>query len=162
KKRDLTMEAAEVEPPKSLPPPSPEELLRALRTVVPIGTADRLFYVADAMRAGISIEELYELTKIDRWFLAQIDRIVKAEERIKKGDLTPAALRAYKRLGFSDAQIGKVTGSCAADVAAMRRREKIAPVYGRVDTCAAEFVAHTPYLYSTYESESESGASAAR
>ena len=67
------MEAAEVEPPKSLPPPRPEELVRALRSVIPIPVADRLFYVADAMRAGISNEEIHDLTKIDPWFLAQID-----------------------------------------------------------------------------------------
>ena len=158
KQRDLSMEAAEVEPPKSLPPPRPEELVRALRTVIPIAVADRLFYVADAMRAGISNEDIHDLTKIDPWFLAQISRIVKAEERMMRGDIGPAALRAFKRLGFSDAHIGKLTGSCADDVRALRKsekHEKVLPVYARVDTCAAEFIAHTPYLYSTYETESE-------
>ncbi|HSO38408.1 MAG TPA: carbamoyl-phosphate synthase large subunit, partial [Labilithrix sp.] len=145
----------EIEPPKSLPPPNPEDLVRALRSVIPIPVADRLFYVADAMRAGISPKEIHDLTKIDPWFLAQIERIVKAEERIARGDVTPAALRSFKRLGFSDAQLGKLTGSCADDVRALRKKEGVVPVYARVDTCAAEFVAHTPYLYSTYESESE-------
>jgi carbamoyl-phosphate synthase large subunit len=158
KKRDLGMEAAEVEPPKSLPPPSPDELERALRTVVPVPTADRLFYVADAMRAGISNDELHRLTKIDPWFLSQIGRIVAAEDRIRKGDVGPAALRAVKRLGFSDAQIAKLTKSKPEAVRAQRASAGIAPVYGRVDTCAAEFVAHTPYLYSSYESESEANA----
>jgi carbamoyl-phosphate synthase large subunit len=158
KQRDLGMEAAEVEAPKSLPPPSPEDLVRALRAVIPVPVADRLFYVADAMRAGISNEEIFDLTKIDPWFLAQISRIVKAEERIARGDVSPTALRSFKRLGFSDAQIGKLTGSCAEDVRVLRKKEKVVPVYARVDTCAAEFVAHTPYLYSTYESESEAKA----
>jgi carbamoyl-phosphate synthase large subunit len=155
KERDLGMEAAEVETPKTLPPPSPEDLVRALRTVIPIPVADRLFYVADAMRAGISTTEIHDLTKIDPWFLAQIERIVKAEERIARGEVTPAALGSFKRLGFSDAQLGKLTGSCAEDVRTLRKKAGVVPVYARVDTCAAEFVAHTPYLYSTYESESE-------
>jgi carbamoyl-phosphate synthase large subunit len=155
KQRDLGMEAADFEPPKSLPPPSPEDLVRALRAVIPIPVADRLFYVADAMRAGISCAEIHNLTKIDPWFLAQIERIVKTEARIARGDVTPAALRSWKRLGFSDAQIGKLTGSSTAEVRALRQTHGVVPVYARVDTCAAEFLAQTPYLYSTYESESE-------
>jgi carbamoyl-phosphate synthase large subunit len=158
KPRDLAMEAGEIEPPQTLPPPAPEELVRALRTVVPIGVPDRLFYVADAMRAGISCAELAELTRIDPWFLAQIERIVRAEERIAKGDLTPASLVQYKRMGFSDAQIAKLSGGAADAIRALRKREKVAPVFARVDSCAAEFVAQTPYLYSTYESESEAQA----
>ncbi|HVJ90867.1 MAG TPA: hypothetical protein VM580_13775, partial [Labilithrix sp.] len=68
KQRDLGMEAAEIETPKTLPPPSPDELVAALRAVIPVPTSDRLFYVADAMRAGISPAEIHELTKIDPWF----------------------------------------------------------------------------------------------
>ncbi len=162
KQRDLAMEAAEVEPPKSLPPPSPEDLVRALRVVIPVPTADRLFYVADAMRAGISNEEIHELTKIDPWFLAQIARIVKTEERIVRGDLGPAQLKGVKRLGFSDAQIAKLSRSSADATRAMRKKQSVTPVYARVDTCAAEFVAHTPYLYSTYESESEANPGSAK
>ncbi len=158
KQRDLSMEAAELEPPKSLPPPSAEETLRALRAVVPVPTAERLFYVVDAMRAGLSLEELFDLTKIDPWFLRQIARIVAMEQRLQQGDVAPAAIREAKRLGFSDPQIARLAGGCEADVRAMRKKEKILPVYARVDTCAAEFVAHTPYLYSTYESESEAKA----
>jgi len=158
KQRDLAMEAAEIETPKSLPPASREELLRALRIVVPVGRADRLFYVADAMRAGISLEELAEATKIDPWFLAQIEKIALAEQRIKIGDLNAESLREYKRLGFSDAQIGKLCGRPPDDLRALRTKENVRPVYARVDTCAAEFVAHTPYLYSTFESESEASA----
>jgi len=158
KQRDLAMEAAEVEAPKSLPPPSQEELLAALRAVIPVPTSDRLFYVVDAMRAGISPAEIHELTKIDPWFLAQIERVVRAEEQIKKGELGPAQLTGYKRLGFSDAQIAKLADKTQEEIRALRKKEKVVPVYPRVDTCAAEFVANTPYMYSTYESESEARA----
>jgi carbamoyl-phosphate synthase large subunit len=137
---------------------SPDEVRAALAKLVPIATPDRLFYVADAMRAPASMsdEELNRLTAIDPWFLAQIRRIVRAEAEI---DLGPAKLREAKRLGFSDAQIATLTRTTEATVRATREEQGIRPVYGRVDTCAAEFVAHTPYLYSTYETESESAPS---
>ncbi len=162
KERDLAMEAAELEAPKTLPPPRHEELVEALRAVIPVPTADRLFYVADAMRSGISKEEIHELTKIDPWFLAQIERIVRAEERIAKGELGPAQLAEYKRLGFSDPQIAKLARKTPEEIRAMRKEHGVLPVYARVDTCAAEFVARTPYLYSTYESESEARAESGR
>ncbi|MBN9167407.1 MAG: carbamoyl phosphate synthase large subunit [Myxococcales bacterium 68-20] len=162
KQRDLAMEAAEVEAPKTLPPPSSEELVAALRAVIPIPTADRLFYVVDAMRAGISPSEIHELTKIDPWFLAQIERIVRAEESIKKGELGPAQLASYKRLGFSDAQLATLSGKTQDEIRATRKKERVVPVYARVDTCAAEFVANTPYMYSTYESESEARADSSK
>ncbi|MBX3226127.1 MAG: carbamoyl-phosphate synthase large subunit [Labilithrix sp.] len=162
KQRDLAMEAAEIEAPKTLPPPSQEELLKALRTVVPIPTADRLFYVFDAMRAGIGAKEIHDLTKIDPWFLAQFERLVRAEKAIAAGELGPAQMARYKRLGFSDAHVAKLAGKTADEVRASRKETKTAPVYARVDTCAAEFVAHTPYMYSTYESESEAKAHEAK
>jgi carbamoyl-phosphate synthase large subunit len=155
KHRDLAMEAAEMEAPKSLPPPNHEELVGALRAVIPVPTADRLFYVADAMRAGIALEEIHQLTRIDRWFLAQLDRIIRAEEQIKQGEMGPAEMTSWKRLGFSDAQIAKLSGTTADEVRAVRKKQGVVPVYARVDTCSAEFVAHTPYMYSAYESESE-------
>jgi carbamoyl-phosphate synthase large subunit len=134
---------------------TPEELRAALAKLVPVATPDRLFYVADAMRAPTSMsdEEINRLTAIDPWFLAQIRRIVRAETDL---DLSPERLRAAKRLGFSDAQIASLTGTTEPAVRTAREQHGIRPVYGRVDTCAAEFVAHTPYLYSTYETESES------
>ncbi len=159
KSRDLGMEAAEIEPPRSLPPPSADERLDALRTVIAIPTADRLFHVADAMRFGLSAREVHDRTKIDPWFLAQIERILAAEKRIEGGHLAPDDLRAYKRLGFSDAQIARLSGKTQDDVRASRKAGGITPVYARVDTCAAEFVAHTPYMYSAYESENEANAS---
>src|SRR5580658_6511514 len=115
-KRDLSMEAPEVETPKTLPPPTPEETRRALEKLVATPTADRLFYVADAMRAGFSEEELCRLTAIDPWFLAHVRRLVAAEERMKRGELGPSQIREYKRLGFSDRQIAALGGGCEVDV----------------------------------------------
>jgi carbamoyl-phosphate synthase large subunit len=134
---------------------TPAELRDALAKLVAIPTPDRLFYVADAMRPPVSMadEELYKLTAIDPWFLAQIRRIVNAEAEI---NLAPPTLREAKRLGFSDTQIAARVGKDVAAVRQARNEHGIKPVYRRVDTCAAEFVAHTPYLYSTYETESES------
>src|SRR5262249_30870319 len=119
------------------------------------------FYVADAMRVGLTDAQITEATGIDPWFLAHMRNIVDAEKRITAGALDATSLRAYKRLGFSDAQIASVSPDKKLDedaVRALRKAAKVVPVYGRVDTCAAEFVAYTPYLYSTYESETESGA----
>jgi carbamoyl-phosphate synthase large subunit len=155
KKRDLGMEAPEPETPKSLPPPTKEALVKALEKLVATPSAERLFHVADAMRLGVTDARLFELTAIDPWFLAQIRRIIAAEDRITKGEVGPEQLRGYKRLGFSDRQIAALAGSCEDDVRQMRLAADVRARYLRVDTCAAEFVAHTPYLYSTYETESE-------
>jgi carbamoyl-phosphate synthase large subunit len=156
KTRDLGMEAPEQdEAPKSLPPPTPEQTITALRKLVGIPTADRLFYVGDAMRMGIDDAELFERTGIDPWFLAHIRRIVDAEARMKRGETSAADLRAYKRLGFSDSHIARLAGGCEDDVRALRLSHGIRPTFGRVDTCSAEFPALTPYLYSTYETSSE-------
>jgi carbamoyl-phosphate synthase large subunit len=158
RERDLSMEAPDVELPRELPPAGPGEIRRALAKLVATPTADRLFYLADAMRVGFTDDELHGLTAIDPWFLAHIRRIVAAEAQIKAGD--PGGhqgqpLRAYKRLGFSDRQIASLTGRHEDQVRAERIAQGTRAVYARVDTCAAEFVAHTPYLYSTYETESE-------
>ena len=162
KARDLGMEAAEVEPPRTLPPPSPAETVAAVERVIAVPSAERLFHVADAMRLGVENERIHALTAIDPWFLAHIRRIVDAEAGIARGEISPADLRGYKRMGFSDRQIAALSGSCEDDVRALRKEHGILPVFSRVDTCAAEFVARTPYLYSTYETESESGASSTR
>jgi carbamoyl-phosphate synthase large subunit len=95
---------------------------------------------------------------IDPWFIAQLERIVSAEQSAKKGEWGPQQVLGYKRLGFSDAQLARLGGTTASSVRADRQAQGIKPVYARVDTCAAEFVANTPYLYSTYESESEARA----
>jgi carbamoyl-phosphate synthase large subunit len=158
RQRDLTMEAPELETPYDRPPGTQEETRRALEKLAATPGADRLFYLADAMRFGFTDAELHARTAIDPWFLAQIRRILDVEQRLEKsrGDAGPM-LREAKRMGFSDSQIAKLTGKTEDEVRAMRLAQGTRAVYARVDTCAAEFVAHTPYLYSTYETESESG-----
>jgi carbamoyl-phosphate synthase large subunit len=154
-RRDLSMEAPELEAPRMLPAATLEETRRALEKLVATPSADRLFHLADAMRIGLTDTELYALTAVDPWFLAQIRRLVAAEEQIKRGEVGPNQMRAYKRLGFSDRHLAALLGRGEDDVRAERHSQGTRAVYARVDTCAAEFVAHTPYLYSTYEMESE-------
>ena len=149
------MEAPDPEAHWSVPPPTIEEARVALEKLVAVPTADRLFYVADAMRSGFTDEELFAQTAIDPWFLAQLRRIVDAEEEIRRGAIDPGQMRSYKRLGFSDRQIASLAGGGEGDVRLSRLAAGVRAVYARVDTCAAEFVADTPYLYSTYETESE-------
>ncbi|MCU0681690.1 MAG: carbamoyl-phosphate synthase large subunit [Polyangiaceae bacterium] len=176
--RDLAMDAPESPAaPRERSPATRDELRAALRHLVPEGGADRLFYVADALRFGVPADELYRLTGIDPWFLHQIGRIVAAEGDARAlaapaaaaaAELDAAnasaaaghedlavALRRLKRLGFSDRQLGSLTGLGEGPLRQLRQRLGVRPSFARVDTCAAEFVAHTPYLYATYESESE-------
>lgn len=116
-------------------------------------TAERIFYLADALRAGIDIEKLYELTKIDRWFIYNIKEIIDLEREMiaKKGSITVKLLIQAKQYGFSDKQIAYLTGRNEEDICQMRRSHGIKPDFKLVDTCAAEFKAHTPYYYSTYD-----------
>ena len=158
--RDLGMDA----PPEpkgrdaDVPQRTPAELRAALERLVAIPTPDRLFYVADAMRAPVAMSdaELFERTKIDPWFLAQMRRLVDFEQTLS---LDAKVMTEAKRLGFGDSQIAAKAGVTAAEVRAARDAIGLRPVYRRVDTCAAEFVAHTPYLYSTYETEDEAAPS---
>jgi carbamoyl-phosphate synthase large subunit len=160
--RDLSMEAPDLEVPNALPPASSGEIRAALEKLIATPSADRAFYLGDAMRVGFTDGEIQALTALDPWFLAQLRRIIAAEEAMKRGETGPAALRDYKRLGFSDRQIASLTGGSEDDVRARRLAQGTRAVYARVDTCAAEFVAHTPYLYSTYETESEAHPDAAK
>ncbi|MEW8042933.1 MAG: carbamoyl-phosphate synthase large subunit [gamma proteobacterium symbiont of Phacoides pectinatus] len=121
--------------------------------------AERLFYVADAFRHGMSVEELFEVTFIDPWFLVQIEQLISIEAEIKAdgmSGLDGARLRYLKRKGFSDARIARLLGVAEAQVRERRWAENVRPVYKRVDTCAAEFATNTAYMYSTYEEECES------
>ncbi|MBI4124762.1 MAG: carbamoyl-phosphate synthase large subunit [Deltaproteobacteria bacterium] len=114
--------------------------------------------IAEALWMGVSIEEIYKITKIDRWFLNQIREIVNAERELKGRklpDLSRNELWSLKADGFSDKRLALFLECSDGDVRRRRAREKIRPVYKTVDTCAAEFAAHTPYLYSTYENEDE-------
>jgi carbamoyl-phosphate synthase large subunit len=116
---------------------------------------DRLWYVAEGLRAGINIDELYGLTKIDPWFLHNIKGIIDVEDRVRSDGLNPETLREAKATGISDNRLAQLTGSTESSVRTLRHKHNIRPVFKRVDTCAAEFRAYTPYLYSTYETECE-------
>jgi carbamoyl-phosphate synthase large subunit len=119
-------------------------------------TDDRLWRLFAALRRGAPIELIHERTRIDRWFLRKIARVVRfAEDDLQGRTPTPALLRAAKRMGFADADIATLTGMLPADVRRLRTQWGIRPVYKMVDTCAAEFEAVTPYFYSTYEQENE-------
>ncbi len=120
--------------------------------------AERLWYVADAFRAGMSQEEVFRHTFIDPWFLAQIEDLVHREQTLKGrnlSDLNAADLRELKRRGFSDRRLAKLLGTDQHAVRALRQALGVRPVYKRVDTCAAEFATKTAYMYSTYEEECE-------
>ncbi|MBY6136480.1 carbamoyl-phosphate synthase large subunit [Nocardioides marinus] len=116
-------------------------------------TPDRMRTIAQAMRHGLSDDEIHAVTKFDPWFLARIREIVEAEAKIRQDGLPKdeAGLRALKMLGFTDARLAKLTGQKEADVRAARRALGVNAVFKRIDTCAAEFEAQTPYMYSTYE-----------
>ncbi|MBV8656945.1 MAG: carbamoyl-phosphate synthase large subunit [Burkholderiales bacterium] len=119
---------------------------------------ERILYVADAFRVGMTLDEVFAHTKIDPWFLAQIEDIILDEKALTTATLDAldgAELRRLKRKGFSDRRIGTLIGAEAAAVRAKRHALGIRPVYKRVDTCAAEFSTNTAYMYSTYEEECE-------
>ncbi len=119
--------------------------------------SERLWYVADAFRAGMDIEEIFNLTYIDRWFLQNLKQILDLESRLKEtnGQIGFDLLKLAKEYGFSDIRIGELLGKAEDEVRALRQKGNIKSVYKMVDTCAAEFEAYTPYLYSTYEMEDE-------
>jgi len=128
----------------------------ALRDLLRVPNPDRIFAIGDAYRAGLSTPEIHALTKIDRWFLEGIREIVAFEPEIARAALVDAeVMRRAKQLGFADRRIGELTGTTEAEVRRRRLTHGVAPTFKMVDTCAAEFVAHTPYLYSTYEEEDE-------
>ncbi|HZX31341.1 MAG TPA: carbamoyl-phosphate synthase large subunit, partial [Rhodocyclaceae bacterium] len=119
---------------------------------------DRLWYVADAFGVGMSVEKVFELTKIDPWFLVQIKEIVDLELAIEKralSDISADELRYLKRKGFSDRRLAYLTKTAESAVRERRHNLGVRPVYKRVDTCAAEFATGTAYMYSTYEGECE-------
>jgi len=119
-------------------------------------TDDRLWRIFAALRRGVTVDEVHEKTRIDRWFLRKMARIVHfAEAELQGKTPTPDLLRRAKRLGFADSDIATLVGMLPADVRGLRAQWDIRPVYKMVDTCAAEFEAVTPYFYSTYEQENE-------
>ena len=120
--------------------------------------ANRLLYVADALRAGWTLARVHELTRIDPWFLAQVADLVREEDQVRAeglGALDAVRLRALKRKGFSDSRLAGLVDMPEKAIRDKRHELKVVPVYKRVDTCAAEFATSTAYLYSTYEEECE-------
>ena len=157
--RGLEVGVAGFDPKLDLNDPEAESTLRRELTVP---SADRIWYVADAFRAGKSIAEVFDLTRIDEWFLVQIEDLVKEEERVKTLGLASIdrdAMYKLKRKGFSDARLAKLLGVTEKNLRSHRHKLKVLPVYKRVDTCAAEFATDTAYMYSTYEEECEANPS---
>ena len=129
-------------------------LLEKLR----VPNADRLWYIGDALRSGMSVKEIHKHTAIDPWFLHNIRQIIEKEDELKSltlVDVSSEVLREAKQYGFSDKFLSKLWRSSEDQVRDLRWKLGVRPVYKRVDTCAAEFVAYTPYMYSTYEEECE-------
>ncbi|MFS8039295.1 carbamoyl-phosphate synthase large subunit [Xanthobacter sp. AM11] len=125
----------------------------AIRAALGTPTPDRLLYVAQAMRLGLTDEQIHSACKIDPWFLAEIRGIVDTEAKVRRLGLpqTQGALRRLKAMGFSDARLATLAGLTEAQVRARRYGLDVKPVYKRIDTCAAEFASPTAYMYSTYE-----------
>jgi carbamoyl-phosphate synthase large subunit len=120
------------------------------KLVVP--NAERIFYLGDAFRAGMGLEKIFELTKIDRWFLYSIKEIIDLEKDIVRApSLSKGLLKQAKDYGFSDRQLAKLLEKKEEDICKLRKSFGITPVFKLVDTCAAEFQAYTPYFYSTYD-----------
>ncbi|MEO6264918.1 MAG: carbamoyl-phosphate synthase large subunit [Luteimonas sp.] len=132
--------------------------LATLRREVKEAGPERVFYLGDAFRAGMSVEDVHALSFVDPWFLDQIEELVAIEAEVATTGLDALdarRLRALKRKGFSDARLAQLTGTSESAVRVLRKAFGVRPVYKRVDSCAAEFATTTAYLYSTYEDECE-------
>ena len=131
-----------------------EDTLDIIHEKLRIPNAERIFYIGDALRASMDIDKIYELTKIDRWFLHNIKEIVELEKEIikKKDDIPIKLLIQAKQYGFSDPQLAALLDKDEIEIRNLRKSFKLEPDFKLVDTCAAEFRARTPYYYSTYDS----------
>lgn len=133
--------------------------LSKLKEMLALPHWDRLWHIAAALRRGLSVDEIYEITRVDPWFLFNMKEIVDFEQDIRQAgsleQLPEATLRRAKEMGYSDLFLAKLLDCPELEVNQRRQADGIIPVYKRVDTCGAEFEAHTPYLYSTYEEECE-------
>ncbi len=137
---------------------SSENVLEQIEKELRVPRADRLWYVADAFRNGLSVDEVFNICSIDPWFLVQIQDLVQEENRLKKegvSSLTATRLKQLKRKGFSDARLAELIGQSESEVRQLRMDNNIRPVFKRVDSCAAEFESATAYMYSTYDAECE-------
>ncbi|HEY4555941.1 MAG TPA: carbamoyl-phosphate synthase large subunit, partial [Lysobacter sp.] len=141
---------------------SDEDDLTTLRRELKEPRPERMFYIGDAFRAGMSVEDVHALSFVDPWFLDQIEELIAIEKEIAAGGLASLdkrRMRAIKRKGFSDARIAQLTNTDETAVRTLRRAFGVRPVYKRVDSCAAEFATSTAYMYSTYEDECEANPS---
>ena len=144
-----------------LPNVSREESLRVVQEKLKQPNAQRLWYLGDAYRLGMTTEEIFELSAIDPWFLEKIREIIATENDITRGtgsltQLDAKLFRQWKQMGFADARIATLIDASEAEVRSTRKANSVEAVFNSVDTCGAEFQAFTPYLYSTYEGEDES------
>ncbi len=141
-----------------------EAVVQLLRDKIRIPNSDRLFALKAGLKLGLTRDDIFNLSKIDPWFIAQIEELVHFEEYLVESlaskhegskSIQGDVLREAKKLGYSDIQLGYLLGQTEKQIRAIRKKLKIEPVYNLVDTCAAEFEAHTPYYYSTYGEENE-------
>ncbi|MGH8334747.1 MAG: carbamoyl-phosphate synthase large subunit, partial [Pseudomonas sp.] len=138
------------------------ESMSILKRELTVPGAERIWYVADAFRAGLSVEDIFGMNMIDPWFLVQIEDLIKEEEKVKTLGLASIdrdLMFKLKRKGFSDMRLAKLLGVTEKALRRHRHKLEIFPVYKRVDTCAAEFATDTAYMYSTYEEECEAAPS---
>lgn len=138
--------------------PDDADSLTRIRYELKDAGAARLWYVADGFRAGLSVDDIINLTNIDRWFLTQIEQLVRLEQHVHAQGidvLTKDFLFTLKRKGFADARLAQLVGVSAMQIAKLRAQYQLHPVYKRVDTCAAEFATSTAYFYSSWETECE-------
>ncbi len=135
----------------------------AVRAALTVATPERILVIAQAFREGLSVEEIQAASKYDPWFLEQISALVQAEAEVRARGLPTDrdGLLTLKKMGFSDARLAALAGVSESAVARARKAHGVVPAFKRVDTCAAEYEARTPYLYSTYESDAADGSGAA-
>ncbi len=127
-----------------------------LMKFISLHTDERIYAIGEALRKGVTIDELYFLTKIDRFFLEKYAHIIELEEIIKAKPMDLETLRLAKRYGFADSYLAKIWNSSYVEIYNLRKNNNIYPVYKMIDTCASEFSSYIPYFYSTYEEENES------
>jgi len=157
--RGLEVDSAGFEPRLDL---TAEESKATLTKELRNPSSDRIWFVGDAFRSGMSVDEIYKLSGIDPWFLVQIEDLIEEEcvvSNMTLADMTPDAMRRLKRKGFSDKRLSTLLNITEKEFRVLRHDFGIRPVYKRVDTCAAEFASSTAYMYSTYEEECEANVS---
>jgi len=159
--RSLEINSFGFEPKLLIAPERREEALRVVGEKLRNPNSQRLWYLGDAFRLGMTIDVIHQLSSFDPWFLEKIREIVEIEPEIQThrgriSEIDASKLRSWKQMGFADARIAALTGASEAEIRSLRKGKGIEAVFNSVDTCGAEFAAFTPYLYSTYEGEDES------